>query len=405
MFNSCRERIETDTEVTLKVGVIQSHANRILRSLLGVAVACLISATPATAQTPTELKPPTVEEVFKNVRLLKGISVNEFMATMGFFSASLGKSCTYCHIDESGGSWARYADDNANKQMARGMIAMVSGINKTYFGGRRMLTCYSCHRGSELPETTPSLAELYSTPPVHEPDQLLRGGPDTPSVDEVLDRYIKALGGQQRLASLTSFAAKGTQQGYANAVKNAVELFAEAPNQRTVIVHTPEGNSTTTFDGRNAWMTAPATDRPVTLTALSGGELDGARLDAVLSFPAQIKQALRQWRIGYPASIDDRQFHVVQGTSDGRYPVNLYFDQETGLLVRMVRYADSPVGLSPTQIDYADYRDVAGVKIPFRWTETWLDGRSTTILTEVQANVRIDATKFSRKASPIEKKQ
>jgi hypothetical protein len=132
----------------------------------------------------------------------------------------------------------------------------------------------------------------------------------------------------------------------------------------------------------------------VTLTTLAAGDLDGARLDAVLHFPAQIKQTLRQWRAGNAATIDDRDVQVVQGTSDGRYPVNLYFDPETGFLLRSVRYADSPVGLSPTQIDYADYREVSGVKMPFRWTVTWLDGRSTIVLTDVQPNVAVDAAKF-----------
>jgi hypothetical protein len=78
----------------------------------------------------------------------------------------------------------------------------------------------------------------------------------------------------------------------------------------------------------------------------------------------------------------------------------LYFDEETGLLVRLIHFADSPVGRSPTQIDYADYREVAGVKMPFRWTVTWLDGRETFELSGVQPNVAIDAARFARPAPP-----
>jgi photosynthetic reaction center cytochrome c subunit len=366
-----------------------------------------LSNEPAEGQASQEPKPVMVEDIFKDVRILKAISVSEFMATMGFFSASLGTSCTHCHVDESGGNWARYADDTANKQMARGMIAMVSAINKNYFGGRRVLTCYSCHRGGERPLVTPSLAELYSTPPTPEPDQLLPSGPNTKSADQILDKYIQALGGLERLDGLMSFAAKGVFQSYGNPQKSPVEVFFKAPNQRTMIVHASEGDSASTFDGHAGWVAAPATDRPVTLTALSGGDLDGARLDAELSSPARIKQALRQWRVGYPASIDDHEVDVVQGTSDGRYPVNLYFDSQTGLLVRLVRYADSPVGLSPTQIDYADYRDIAGIKMPFRWTVTWLDGRSIISLSEVRPNVPIDVATFARPAhaSPAKSQQ
>ena len=132
---------------------------------------------------------------------------------------------------------------------------------------------------------------------------------------------------------------------------------------------------------------------------LTGGDLDGAKLTRPLAFPTRIKQALTQWRVGYPAIIDDRAVQLVQGTSDGRHPVNLYFDTQSGLLVRQVRYADSPVGLNPTQVDYADYREVAGVKMPFKWTVSWLDGRSTTELSEVQPNAPIDAAKFARRCA------
>jgi hypothetical protein len=133
---------------------------------------------------------------------------------------------------------------------------------------------------------------------------------------------------------------------------------------------------------------------------MTAGDLDGARLDAELLFPAGIKQALKQWRVGYPTTLDDRDVQVVQGTSDGKYPVNLYFDSKSGLLVRVVRYTDSPIGLSPTEIDYTDYRDVSGIKIPFRWTVTWLDGRATTELTSVELNRPIDTAKFRPPPDP-----
>jgi outer membrane lipoprotein-sorting protein len=109
---------------------------------------------------------------------------------------------------------------------------------------------------------------------------------------------------------------------------------------------------------------------------------------------------LSQWRVGPPSTIEDRDVTLVQGTIDGRYPVNLYFDDETGLLARMVRYSDSLVGLAPTQVDYSDYREVAGVKMPFKWTVTWLDGRSAIQLSEVQPNAAIDPSKFARPAPP-----
>lgn len=343
----------------------------------------------------------TSEQAFHNVQLLKGIPVNQFMATMGFFSASLGENCTFCHVADSSGNWAKYADDNPNKRTARSMIVMVSAINKMYFGGRREVTCYSCHRGGDRPRVTPSLVDLYGPPHPEEPDQISSEGPGKPTPEQVLDRYIAALGGAQKLATVTSFAAKGTYQGFSDLDGNPYEVFAKAPNQRTTIVHTGNGTSTAVYDGRAGWTAAPGTDSPVAVLALTGGDLEGARLDAELSFPARIKDALKQWRVGYPATIDGRHMELLQGTTDGKYPVNLYFDSKSGLLARMVRYTDSPVGLAPTQVDYNDYRDIAGIKMPFRWTVTWLDGRAKIQLTSLDVNARIDPAKFARPAPSV----
>ena len=88
----------------------------------------------------------------------------------------------------------------------------------------------------------------------------------------------------------------------------------------------------------------------------------------------------------------------MQGNTAGGVIVTLYFDQKTGLLTRSVRFSDSPVGKIPVQADYSDYRDVAGVKMPFKFTMTWLDGRDNFELTQVRPNVTIDAAKFVKPA-------
>lgn len=364
-----------------------------LRAIL--TVAGLLAVAVADGQTGAGEKPPMAEKVFKNVQVLKGIPVDQFMGTMGFISASLGMTCSDCHVPESGGSWEKYADDTELKQTTRKMLVMVSALNRTYFNGRREVTCYSCHRGGDRPKVTPSLIELYGPPPPSEPPDALEPA-RTATADTILDKYIQALGGAQPLASLTSFSAKGTYTGFGETEKTPMEIYAKAPEQRALIVHTPIGDTITAYNGRSGWSAAPAANAPVPVLELTGGELEGAKLDAAFSFPARIKQALKQWHTVAPAIIDDREVQVVQGTSDGRYPVDLYFDGKSGLLVRSVRYSDSPIGLNPTQIDYADYREVSGVKMPFRWTVTWLSGRSTIELTDIKANVPIDAAKFAR---------
>jgi hypothetical protein len=283
----------------------------------------------------------------------------------------------------------------------RKMVAMMATINKSFFGGRQVVTCFACHRGGDHPRVTPDLGAIYGAPPEDELDDTVEQAPGAPSADEILDTYIQALGGADRLRAITSFVAKGTSSGYGpESAKRPIEIYAKAPEQRTLIIHTDNGDSTTTYDGHAGWVAAPL--RPVAVMPLTGGDLEGARLDAAMSFPGRIKQALAQWRVGAPAIIDDRRVQVVQGTSAEGSIATLYFDPETGLLVRLRRYAASPVGRVPTQFDFSDYRDVAGVKMPFKWTMTWLDGRENVELSEVQPNAPVDAAKFAKPAPSVE---
>jgi outer membrane lipoprotein-sorting protein len=355
----------------------------------------LLSVTPGGQTTD---KPQMAEEVFKNVQVLKGIPVDEFMGTMGFFSAALGMNCTDCHVDESGGSWARYADDNDLKRTARRMVQMVAGINKGSFGGRQVVTCNTCHRGNSKPSVMPSLDLLYGSPPPDEPGDPFEQAPGQPPADQVLDTYIQALGGADRLSKLTSFVARGFYMGFDDADKSAMDIFARAPGQRTTVVHTLNGDSTTTIDGRSGWIAAPEAEKPLPLVTITGHELDGVKLEALLFFPGRIKESLKGWRVGPPALIGDRETLTVQGTTPNGATATLCFDAESGLLVRLVRFSESPVGRLVTRVDYEDYREVAGVKTPFRWTVSWLSGRSVFELSDVQPNVAIDAARFARPA-------
>ncbi|NOT27749.1 MAG: photosynthetic reaction center cytochrome c subunit [Acidobacteria bacterium] len=336
------------------------------------------------------------EEVFKNIQVLKGMPVDEFMGTMGFLASATGLNCTDCHVDESGGSWARYADDNALKQQTRRMLVMVNTINKTNFGGRQVVTCNTCHRGSRKPNVMPSIDRLYGEPPPDEPGDPITLVPGKLSVDQVLDKYIAALGGAQRLAALTSFTAKGTHLGFDDAAPSQIDIFARATGERATIVHAPSGESSTALNGQAAWIAAPPADKPVPLMVITGQELAGVKLDAAIFFPGRIKQLLTNWRVGIPLILDDRDAIQLQGDIPGGGVATLCFDEETGLLVRMVRYTDSPVGRLVTRTDYHEYREVAGVKVPFRWTQRWLSGRSQFELTELQPNTPISSERFAQ---------
>ena len=375
--------------------------------MLCLASACFIIITPAVAQTAPAAKPLMVEDVFKNVQVLKGIPVDEFMDTMGFFAAAIGLNCTGCHVPESLQDWSRFADDVPRKRMARNMIRMVDSINKEKFGGRRMITCWSCHRGTQAPELIPSLAAQYSIPP-EDPNaiEMVASAPKVPTAEQLLDKYLQASGNAQALAGLKSWVGKGTIEGYDTYhVKVPVEIYAKAPAQSTMIIHSQIGDSTTVFDGATGWFAA--LDRPVPLIQMQpGAEIDGAKLDAMLGFPGEIKQALMDWKVGFPmTAIDDKTVSIVQGTGAGKTRVKLFFDEKTGLLSRQVRYADTPIGMVPTQVDYSDYRDVAGVKLPYHIVITWTDGQHDVILNEIQANVPIDASRFAKPAPAVKKIQ
>jgi outer membrane lipoprotein-sorting protein len=369
-----------------------------------VGMACVVWYSGAFVVTPLAAQDRTAnqqlaENVFKNVTALRGIPVDEFMGTMGVFSAALGLSCEDCHTASSN-NWANYAQDvSPRKQIARRMVTMMAEINKQHFGGRQVITCFSCHRGAARPRATSSLTLLYGTPPPDELDvNVAPGSPGTPTAQQILEKYLEAIGGTARVARLSSYVARGTYSGYGpEGFPRPVEIYAKAPNQKTVIHRDPtSGDNTSVFDGRAGWISAPF--KPVDVLELHGGEIDSALAEAELTFPVSVKQVLTGMRSSNDF-LNDRSVLVVQGNK-GRAIVTLYFDQESGLLTRLVRSTPSPVGRLPVQIDYADYREVAGVKLPFKWTMTWLDGRTTYELTDIQPNVAVEPARFAKPGPP-----
>ena len=339
-------------------------------------------------------KPLMSEEVFENIQVLDGIPVDEFMATMSIFSSSLGMCCNECHA--GGQDWVT---DVAPKRTARVMVEMTDNINQDFFGGRRVVTCWSCHRSGYPPPVVPSLDLMYGPPPQSRwDDELREQQPRFTPPDEIFDKYIQATGGAGPVAKLTSFVAKGTMGGYGGGQQGTFEVFAQAPNQRSLVVHWLDGDRTLTYDGRAGWEASPITAVPV--LTYTRGELDRVRLDAELSFPGGIKEVLTDWR-SQLGLIEDRAAPRVQGTSASGSYANLFFDQQSGLLSRVVFYTSTRVGDNPTEIDYGDYREAAGVMIPFRWTARWTGGWDTYQITDLQPNVQIDPAQFAR-PDPVE---
>src|SRR5437870_4850082 len=371
------------------------NSKRTIVSALGVFALCLLGAATKTAgQGAQQQKPQMADEVFKNVQVLKGLPIDEFMDTMGMISSALGLNCLDCHTSDADKSWERFAADTTMKQTSRKMIQMVNALNKDNFRGVRAVTCYTCHRGDLRPKVVPSLIVQYSAPS-DDPNEVEIPPDSKGSPDAVFNKYLGAIGGTQALSRFKSYTAKGTYVGFdTHHTMVPVEIFAKAPNQKTYIIHGAFGDKTWVYDGKSAW--AASVDKPVPLLDLHAGNLEGLKVEALVSFPQGLKANFANWRVT-STSIDDKDVTVLQGTNPRQPPVNLYFDDK-GFLVRLVRFVDTAIGRIPTQLDYADYRDVAGIKMPFKITSTWTDGQATVELTDVQANVNIDAAKFARPA-------
>jgi photosynthetic reaction center cytochrome c subunit len=394
----------------------QSSKRRIL-AVTAAMVVGLMSAGHAAAQPATSEKPLLAEQVFKNVQALKGITVDDFMQTMGIMTAALQFDCSDCHTG-AGTDTVDWAADTPRKRTARRMVTMVANINRENFAGRQMVTCWTCHRNRDRPLVTPTMETIYGMPSL-ESDDVVVTTPGLPSAASILDKFIQASGGAQRLAGLTSFVGKGTSVGFGGFGGGGdVEIVAKAPDKRATIIlfkeETGRGDQIRTYDGRTGWVRTPL--NVLGEFQLNGGDLDGARFDAQLSFPGQIKQLLTNLKTGPPTGITDlpgpssqsslqsevklesHSVDVVQGTGPRGLLVTMYFDKQTGLLLRELRYSSSPIGRVPTQIDYADYRDVNGIKLPFRLTYAWLDGRDSIVLNEIKTNVAIDEARFGRPA-------
>jgi hypothetical protein len=361
---------------------------------------CLLGVVRVSGQAaPDPGQPQMAENVFKNIQVLKGIPVDEFMDAMGMFASSLGYDCASCHDQAIHNTRDAFAITTPTITRARQMVAMVNTINKNFFKGEPRVTCFTCHRTNYRPENIPSLAAQYAVL-TDDPNAITIYPDKSATVDQVWNKYMTALGGAANVAKLTSYVAKGTYEGFnTGGVETPVEIYARAPNQRVQIVHEPSGDSVKTFDGRNAW--AAEGWRPLPLLPMTGGNLLGMKLDALVTFPANLRAAYATWAVG-TATIDDKPVQILQGTNPGELPVNLYID-EAGLLVRTVRWNKTSIGTVPTQIDYSEYKDVGGVKIPHHVLMTWTDGQNTFALNDIRTNVAVEASRFARPA-PFAKK-
>jgi hypothetical protein len=358
----------------LRINVKRSVA----ATLVGLLLAVVVAEFDGKAQ---QEKP--AEEVYKNIQIFKGLPAPGVMRAMNFFTRSLGVDCTHCHVP---GEFEK--DDKPAKQTARKMYRMVRLVMKEL--GTNNVSCYTCHRGQPQPVSFPPAAE--STGRVS-PE--VKAAPGMPAVAEVLDRYVRAVGGKTALEKLSTRVLKGwlVAQG---GLKAPLEIYEKAPNKMLIVFQIPGNPSTVGFDGAMAW----EKNQQNGVREMKGGEVDFVRRTAEFHKEMNLSRLYPRLEAKGQAKLGERQAYVIDATSAAGSLVRLYFDADTGLLVRQDFEMEGPQGKMPMQIYFEDYRVVDGVKLPFvrRWERAGFT--FTQKVDEITHNVAIDDARFAKPAAP-----
>ena len=322
----------------------------------------------------------TAEQKFKNIQIFKGLPATQLDPTMAFISGALGVRCNYCHASNG-----FEKDEKQTKLTARRMIQMVFDLNKGSFNNQGAVSCYTCHRGKTTPVSVPAMGQNLWAPssPLPTPEPL-------PSLTQILDRYVQAVGGSETLMKITSRTVKGSRIG-ADGVLVPEEVFQKAPDKLLTVTSYPNVVFSNGYNGTAAWANSSrdgATPVPEQLVAQ-------LKRDAVFYKELKTQELYSQLAVLGRAPVRDADAYVVQAKpADG--PVEkLFFDVRTGLLVRRYTESDTPLGKLPLQIDYEDYRPVDGIQQPFliHWSfpgRIW--GRK---IDEIKQNIPIDDAKFN----------
>lgn len=349
--------------------------SQLVALLLVIIPLCALGLSTGTAQE------KTAEQAFKNIQVLKGVPASQFDAVMASFTGSLGVRCNHCHVP---GQFDK--DDKPAKQTARKMIRMVFDLNKGSFDNRGAVTCVTCHRGQTKPANVPSLGQSLWLPST----QTAKQESVLPSVEQILERYVQALGGRAAIERVTSRVWKGSRVG-ADGVLVPEEVYAKAPNKLLTVTSYPNVVFRTGFDGAHGW----ARNNQGTLD-IPAAMLAQLRREAEFYRETRLKDIYSKLTLVGRETVGGREAYIVEAApADGGDIEKLYFDVETGLLVRKYSETKTVLGQFPTQTDYEEYREVDGVKLPFniRWSipgRAW--GRK---ITEVKQNVSLDDAQFN----------
>jgi hypothetical protein len=332
------------------------------------------------------------EQVYKNIKVMTGVPANQILEGMHVIKAALGVTCEHCHIQ---GQMDR--DDLAAKNKARAMYLMMSELNRANFGGRQLVTCYTCHRGHATPANVPDLP----SPSITEETE---SKPTLPTVDQILAKYITALGGEQAMRKVTTRVITATQEvatGPGGTIPLPAKLVRslKAPNLVLDVYVTDKFTISDGFDGTARWTKG----QNGAVNVLMPGGVDGERAEraAVFYEPLTLKGQYASMKVDGIEHVNGHDAYVVTGVPAADTPEKLYFDTQSGLLLRKSTYLDAMSGRSPYQVDFDEYRNTgSGVKIPFvvrmlpAGPRLELSTRATLRITGVKDNVPLDEVKF-----------
>ena len=370
-------------------------------SSLGMAMPAQTPAAPAAPQE------KTVDQTRKNIKVLKGLPDSQLGTVMNFIAISMGRRCDFCHVNKGGNNWVWESDEKEEKLSARKMMTMVLALNKDNFRGSPTVSCYTCHRGRSTPQGIPSFPlptpaprpQPQATPAPGQPAATPMPTPAPPTGDQILAKYIEALGGQAAIDKMKTLVMKGTYAGF-NGTALPYEVDMAAPDKFYINVTAQQGTVERGFDGKAAWEKGPRG-----VNELMNPVLDDLKSTFLFFHNIKLKEQFTRLRGGRKDKIGDRDVIVVNGTTADNHREQLFFDAETGLLRRRISYLETPIGVIPNQIDFEDYRNVDGVKVPFTVKVLSVEPGlvSTRIYTEIKLNAPVDDAKFKMppaKATP-----
>ena len=372
-----------------------------VRTWLAVLAFVLAFSLVAAAQQPASPQVKTAKQQFKNIKVLKNLPANQLNPAMHMLEGDLGVTCGFCHIVDK---WEK--DDLKPKATARKMMIMMMALNKNNFEGKQMVTCYTCHRGSPDPVATLVLPPTTIKFPPYDGDWH-PVKPTYPSADEIIGKYIQALGGEDVIRKVTSRAITATLTiptgpGGTTEAPAKGEIYLKAPNLKLNIINTGKATIEDGFDGSVAW--AQNAKGVVTPSAQLAQPVYKRYAD--FYEPLDIKKEYTKLEVTAVEKVNDHDAYVVVGTLPDDTPDTLYFDTQTGFLLKKVTSLPTVVGRSPFEVEYDDYRETgSGVKIPF--VVRSIPGvplgatasRASIHIEKVQDNVPLDDSKFVKPES------